>query len=452
MSYKNIYCVLFLTIFLFYGCESWIEGYDDSPNAATEVSIDQLFTASQVNVFSFSENSLARTVAIWMQQMCGTDRQYSSLAQYSFAENDYALSWQRVYTTGGLIDLRKTQVLADEQGKPAFKGMAQVLEAFLVGSSASIWGDIPYSEAIDGSINNPKLDDQAEIYASLQILLDDAISNLSSASAGLLPINDMFFSGDTDKWIAAAYTLKARYYMHWVEVDPTSCSEALINADLGINSLDGSMKTLHTSESTENNSWYQFYIARDSYMTAGGHLVNLLNSNSDPRLGTYFANAKDTNIVIGADPGDSYLYQSYLNSDNFGEASPIDILSYEENLLIKAECSARLGNDAVAQEALQEAQTAAETKWGFSADSFSDVSLTGDDLFNKILEEKYVALFLNLETWNDYKRNCYPNVSVADTKPPVRVYYPEDERKTNPNIPDVSSQPLNNDNDTEGCE
>ena len=136
----------------------------------------------------------------------------------------------------------------------------------------------------------------------------------------------------------------------------------------------------------------------------------------------------------------------------FGEASPIDILSYEENLLIKAECSARLGNDAVAQEALQEAQTAAETKWGFSADSFSDVSLTGDDLFNKILEEKYVALFLNLETWNDYKRNCYPNVSVADTKPPVRVYYPEDERKTNPNIPDVSSQPLNNDNDTEGCE
>ena len=194
MSYKNIYCVLVLTIFLFYGCESWIEGYDDSPNAAMEVSIDQLFTASQVNVFSFSENSLARTVAIWMQQMCGTDRQYSSLAQYSFAENDYALSWQRVYTTGGLIDLRKTQVLADEQGKPAFKGMAQVLEAFLVGSAASIWGDIPYSEAIDGSINNPKLDDQAEIYASLQILLDDAISNLSSASAGLLPTNDMFFS------------------------------------------------------------------------------------------------------------------------------------------------------------------------------------------------------------------------------------------------------------------
>jgi len=452
MDYKNMCSVLFLTTFLFYSCESWIEGYDDSPNAATEVSIDQLFTASQVNVFDFSENSLARTVAIWMQQMCGTDRQFASLSQYTFAENDYAPSWQRVYTTGGLIDLRKTQALADEEEKLAFKGMAQVLEALLIGSAASIWGDIPYSEAIDGSIANPMLDDQAEIYTSLQSLLDDAISNLSSASPGLLPLNDMFYNGDTDKWIAAAYTLKARYYMHWVEVDPANCSEALANANMGISSLEGSMRALHSSESTENNSWYQFYIARDSYMTAGGHLVDLLNSNSDPRVETYFSVAKDTNIVIGANPGDSYENQSYLNYDNFGASSPIDILSYEENLLIKAECSSRLGDDAAAQTALEDAQTAAEAKWGFSEDTFSDVSLTGDDLFNKILEEKYVALFLNLEIWNDYKRNCYPNVSVSDSKPPVRVYYPEDERKANTNIPAVADQSLGNDNNPESCE
>ena len=132
MNYIKIISFSLLLIILLSSCDNWIEGYDDSPNAATEVSIDQLFTASQVNIFNFSENSLARTVAIWMQQKCGTDRQYSSLSQYTFAENDYAPSWGGVYVSGGLIDLRKAQVLADEQGKPAFKGMVQVLEALLI--------------------------------------------------------------------------------------------------------------------------------------------------------------------------------------------------------------------------------------------------------------------------------------------------------------------------------
>ena len=49
---------------LFIGCDSWIEGYDDDPNSSPEVSIDNLFTASQVNMFNFSENHLARSVAI----------------------------------------------------------------------------------------------------------------------------------------------------------------------------------------------------------------------------------------------------------------------------------------------------------------------------------------------------------------------------------------------------
>ncbi|SVE36462.1 uncharacterized protein METZ01_LOCUS489316, partial [marine metagenome] len=49
-----------------------------------------------VNIFNFAENHLARTVAIWMQQMAGTDRQYKTLGLYSYEENDYASSWLSV--------------------------------------------------------------------------------------------------------------------------------------------------------------------------------------------------------------------------------------------------------------------------------------------------------------------------------------------------------------------
>ena len=154
---------------LFFGCDNWIEGYDDDPNSSSEVSIDNLLTASQVNLFNFSENHLARSVAIWMQQMAGTDRQYKSLGLYSFEENDYSSSWQSVYINGGLKDLRKIQLLSDQAGKKfsRYKGISQFMEAYLIGMAASIWGDIPYSQILDNSVDNPILDEQILIYESV---------------------------------------------------------------------------------------------------------------------------------------------------------------------------------------------------------------------------------------------------------------------------------------------
>ena len=246
--------------------------------------------------------------------------------------------------------------------------------------------------------------------------------------------------------------------MHWIEKEEMpNCTAALENASKGIKNLDGSLKTLHGTESSEQNMWYQFDYSRAGYMAAGSNLVNLLKGNSDPRESIYFENTPGTGIVDGADPGESYNNHSYLNDEYFGSDASIDIVSYEENLLIQAECKYRLGEPAIAKTLLEEAQIAAETKWGVT---IPDISST-DDLWNKILEEKYIALFLNSEIWNDYKRNCYPDVKYKKSddddgnpiyvSPPVRVYYPEDERKTNTNIPQVVNQPSSNDNDTVQC-
>ena len=456
---------------LFIGCDSWIEGYDDDPNSSPEVSIDNLFTASQVNMFNFSENHLARSVAIWMQQMAGTDRQYKTLGLYTFEENDYSSSWQSVYINGGMKDLRKIQTMSDDEGLKGvrYKGIAQFMEAYLIGMAASGWGDNPYSQVLNESIDDPGLDEQDSVYASVQALLDSAIQNFESDTT-LMPQNDMLFNGDIDKWEAAAYTLKARYYMHWIEGDESNsnCNAALVNAEKGISSLDGSLKTLHGTESSEQNMWFQFEQDRSGYMVAGSNLVQLLKDNNDPRDSIYFGE-NDVGLIIGAslspdeEEGVGVKGKSYLNDEYFGADASIDIISYEENLLIQAECHYRLGNPGEAQGLLQAAQTVAEEKWGFEEDTFSDISssLTGFDLLNKILEEKYIALFLNIELWNDYKRNCYPDVKYKKSEdddgnpiyhyPPARVYYPEDERITNTSIPTITGQPTHNDNDPDVC-
>jgi len=71
------------------------------------------------------------------------------------------------------------------------------------------------------------------------------------------------------------------------------------------------------------------------------------------------------------------------------------------------------------------------------------------------MTEKYIVLFQNIETWNDYKRTCIPNLTPVNNSQggviPGRLLYPLQERQTNPNIPAPSQQPARNWNDPNAC-
>jgi hypothetical protein len=60
-------------------------------------------------------------------------------------------------------------------------------------------GDIPYSAFSIIANNKPKFDKQSEVYSQLQILLDNAITNLTKA--GSIPAGlDIYYQGDVTKW------------------------------------------------------------------------------------------------------------------------------------------------------------------------------------------------------------------------------------------------------------
>ena len=54
-----------------------------------------------------------------------------------------------------------------------------------------------------------------------------------------------------------------------------------------------------------------------------------------------------------------------------------------------------------------------EQRWqglGFSSASIPRYSdLSGEELFAAIMNEKYKALFLNMQSWSDWRRTGYPN-------------------------------------------
>jgi hypothetical protein len=56
--------------------------------------------------------------------------------------------------------------------------------------------------------------------------------------------------------------------------------------------------------------------------------------------------------------------------------------------------------------------------------------------------EKWITLFQNIESLNDYRRTCSPNLRPAGDANaiPGRIFYAFSERNTNPNIPAPEAQ------------
>ena len=101
---------------------------------------------------------------------------------------------------------------ATSAGNQREVGELQVVEALLIGTSADLFGDVPYDSALTPS---PSFDTQAAVYAHVESTLNAAITNLSAGGAGAAV--DFFYGNDAAKWTAVAHTLKARYLMHTAE-------------------------------------------------------------------------------------------------------------------------------------------------------------------------------------------------------------------------------------------
>jgi hypothetical protein len=437
-------------------CSDFLSGdkLDFDPNRPTSAEAAQLFTAVQVNSYYVVGGHAARVLAMWMQQMAGTDRQYQGLDNYIVTEGNFG-EYSSAYTGAGLIDMRAIEADAEESGNRILGGITKVWEALVMSFLADMYGDASYSEAVNGNdFPTPALDAQADIYAALQTLLDGAISDLQSGQ-GAVGNLDLSLGGDETAWIGVANTLKARIYLHTAETNPSAYTQALsalctgatlATCTKGITSSAGDLNEYHSGASGEENIWWQFIARdRDSYMRPGKFLVDLMNSRSDSRRPEYLQ-LNGNGTYGGAAPGEGLNTDIHSNLGltrlDPGYLQPI--LTYQEALAIIAEAAYRGNNIALARQALD----ALRATYGGGA---IGGTLSGNALLVKVLEEKYIALFQNYEVYNDWKRTCYPNLTPATQAAggniPARFTYPVAERTSNPNIPLSGEQPRRNAND-----
>jgi hypothetical protein len=412
----------------FSGCSSFLDANQAvaDPNAPTVATANQLLSGIEANVFGQQEGPVAMLICEWMQQCAGTAGRFVQVqGAYTITNNSFDGSFSSIYTAGGLLAVKDAEARVDAIPDKQYKGVLEVLETMQVLFGADNWGSIPYREAVVST--TPAFDPQLQIYDDLLTLLNQAITDLNGSGNGP-GLNDLVYGGDKVKWIQAAHTLKARIYLHLAEARAGQYALARTEAQSGISAPANDWKTVHSEATSERNMWLQFQLTSFGQdLVAGARLVGIMKTQSDPRLPDYFG----TNTTGG------YGGYDVATQQTVGEPSPISgsnrnvptfsqpIITYDETQLILAETAFRAGDIPNAALALNNVRS----RYG--------KSVIAAPTLTDIMTEKYIALFQNIEAWNDYKRTCLPTLTPALGRSvvPGRIPYGFTEQQTNPNTP-----------------
>src|SRR5919112_859991 len=482
------------------GCNDFLsgDGIDRDPNNITRLTRPgPLYVGIQALQAVQFEGQLARSEAEYVQQIAGNSRQQIGFDLYQMDQVTIDPHFTSVYGSaisvtggGGLLDIHKMQQFARAVNDSIYIGIGKVYEALVVGTAASIWGDIPYREAADSTNETPAFDPQLQVYGDVLAQLDSAVLFLAAApgppNVGPPADNSELVyldRGASTADLAAVYTqvahsLKARFHMHLAEVDPANYALALAEVPLGINTPANDMLWYHDQSPGGANVWWQFMGARGD-IAPGAALIEILKRRiaagveNEERLNFYFLPAGPgtaptdffgfrpggvANIEAapgiyngsGAPGSSPPLYSDFNFIDS--DVDPGDVrmpaVTYAETQLIGAEAAFQIGGAGAAQPFLDAARAnRSYGSRGATPIAFAPLAPVPATL-ESIMEEKYVTQFLNIEAWNDYKRTCLPALAPAPTAlgsttpgtnpVPGRLPYGITEINANPHTPNVS--------------
>ncbi|CAM4182244.1 SusD/RagB family nutrient-binding outer membrane lipoprotein [Gillisia hiemivivida] len=433
MKSKNIFKILLTAIFSFavlISCDYDDVNQDPTRPGGESVPLVAVMPAMQTQTHRNIDAVLGRYAGIIMQQWQGFDAQQLQYTSYVIGENDTDNPWDFGLYTGSMRDAADIIERATITEALNTRGVAKIYMAINLGLATNVWGDVPYSEAFLGKENlSPKYDDQEELYGVLQTLLSGAIEDLNAEDpAG---IQGDLLNGSNDQWIAAAHSLKARFYIQQTSVNSNAAQLALDELDLAISSNAEQLNFQFENTQNGGHPLALFGFQRPNTMIIDGFFADLMME--DPRMDKYMFEEEGNFFFF--DSGNPNLFWAQLDSPN-------PVISYSETKFIEAEALARTGGDGT--DALEEAVRANMSYLGIASTEIEDyISSLPATSIQTIILEKYKAMYGQspMQVWNDYRRTGFPDITANENGAngnnpsgivPRRLLYPISERLSNP--------------------
>lgn len=376
-----------------------------------------------------------------------------------------------------LLQVQKMMEEATRTGKEEYLAVGHFLKAHLFYELTMTFGDIPFSEALqgEGTIQFPKYDEQEAVFVGILEELEQASQALKKEKTLQ---GDIIYSGNLNRWekliesykLKVLMTLSKKQKAGTIEV-AKRFNEIYQKGILLMDNADNGQLTFFDQAGSRYPQFNSSSYGSSMYMS--GTFIDLLKELKDPRL---FAFAQRTASALeqglaednfsgynGGDPTVPYAENEKLvQSKNISKVrsryyqDPTNetnvILSYAELQFILAEAAARGWIAGNAEEFYLKgikgnfdyyAQYAKGLTQYYAADKFEayveqpTVRYKGGSLnvqLEQILTQKYVIMFhqAGMTTYFDYLRTGYPALKVQQgVTAPTRWIYPSSEYNRN---------------------
>jgi hypothetical protein len=438
-------------VFLTSGCDSDLVDINNSPNAVSEANIktitgqQALLVGLQAIIGDWYAGDRSRVTSMWTLQICAPPdlgraqpRSWQTYAVTRGSGDVIDYTWRNGYYAVKLAnDIIDNAEVAGLTGGTlnTYLGIAKFYKALVLGEHAALWGDIPIETRTSVTLF-PVFVKQSVAYAEVQKLLNEAIAHFQAGTA--TDVRDLNFQGNQARWVAAANSLKARYLLHTLNYAGAATAAAQGITTGG--TVNGIWTLALTSEYSPWGHWCQTETGEP--LRANKYYVDRVKSEAgDTRLDVMLqikAGSGATSIVghdvyreLGGTGDELVATRAAAVKKYRAYNAPFPLISYEENLLIRAEAKARTGDLSGAVADLNVIRTGA----GLTSKAVGDFPNSAA-LVTEILKQKYIQLFLEGQAYHDMRR-----VNKTDGTPyfragiPHRYFYTQTEITTNKNVP-----------------
>lgn len=489
-------------IYLFFligiGCKKDFLDVNTNPNNPPFAPIG-LVLPNALNVTASRQVMNYTFISGWMQQWAISSSFAPSSSDFTTYKQttDFGNGlWLGIYDN--LEDYDSVEIKATIQNKPFYEATAKIMKAYNFQQLVDMFGDIPYTDALKGTLNlRPAYQDGQLIYDSLIIELDTAISLMQRSDAKEDEGGDILFNGSQTSWIKFANSLKLRILMRQSEIPGKTGYikdeiSKIMNGSDGFIASDVSVNPGYYNEASKQNTFYSnFYNSRGTYINAfwvaNQNSIDFYKDNKDPRLTAFYTksldqvyrgnvlglslNSRDSCSKFG--PGvlksssqpailmllaESYFLQAEAMQRGYMSGSAKDLynsgviesFNFLDAVLPPIKSVIDPEKDSVTFTSIQSARYYLDSSY------FPDSSVNpkknnwnnAQDKIKLIITQKWAAenCVTPFEEWCDYRRTGFPDVALTrspfvDVKAiPVRILYPSSEYQTNAsNIPPQSS-------------
>lgn len=363
--YKIALGVSALSMLFFAGCKKFRD-VNKNPNNPDQVTIQLLLPSAQAEIAQSLGGKFQIAGGIWSQYWTQdpSASQYRGFEQYVVDASEFNNQWNGLYA-GALTDLEQIIKLGGTQKN--YIAIAKILKGYTFQLLTDEFGDVPFSEALQGEsqgLTSPHYDNQEAVYNGLISLLKEGVSELDDDAAHPAG-DDLIYGGDLDSWRKFGNTVLLRVYLRLAYRSPAVAEAGITELyanGIGFIEEGGTAQIVYSSEPGNYNPMYSeinnAVINRQLNIIASSTAIDSFLANNDARIAAfYFPNGTFKGLKQGnfRSPGATYSTPSAAVGGDVRAASvaqsavaPVIFLSDYESLFLQAEAAVRgwgTGND-----------------------------------------------------------------------------------------------------------